>query len=433
MKKFLKNKLAVMTFLAMTSLSLIACNDDNDSVIIKPDVDVEAPTDEGTPTQGQKNTLSGKLVSYDGQTPLANALVYVTKSPNGIMSRLMVQSSGSTFLNTKLECGVAPDNVLASTCTSADGSYTLNVQTEATELVVKFEKGAFTAEQNVTLKMGSDSTQVVLTQLGNTVLQNIPKMLVVQGAYDSIELILARLELANTSSGEITDAKFDLWPSTDNLFIDSDNNGKADIFDYELVFFNCGQEDLDWLLDESKRQILRDYVSLGGRIYVSDLSYDIVEQVFPEYINFYGSDSTEVNQPEDIGAANNGESGISIKSTVEPVLQSWLKGVTCAQGSCLNADGTVTIKGFSSGWAQMNSVSNDKKVDIYASGQDSDGAMRPLTVAFDYNEGRVTYTSYHNDESDDDCYEDSDENSQCATNEGISVQQRILQYLIFEL
>lgn len=433
MQKFLKNKLAVMTFIAMTSLSLVACNDDNESVITKPNVDVEAPTDGGTPAQGQKNTLSGKLVSYDGQTPLANALVYVTKSPNGIMSRFIVQSSGLSLLNTELECGIAPDNILASTCTNADGSYTLDVQTEATELVVKFEKGAFTAEQNVTVKMGSDSTQVVLTQLGNTVLENIPKMLVVQGAYDSIELILARLGLANNSSGGITDAKFDLWPSTDDLFIDSNNNGKADIFDYELVFFNCGQDDLDWLLDENKRQILRDYVSLGGRIYVSDLSYDIVEQVFPEYIDFYGSDGTQVSQPEDIGAANNGESGISIKSAVEPVLQSWLKGVTCAQGSCLNTDGTVTIKGFSSGWAQMNSVSNDKKVDIYASGQDSDGAMRPLTVAFNYNKGRVTYTSYHNDESNDDCYEDSDDNSQCNTNEGISVQQRILQYLIFEL
>lgn len=433
MKRLLKSKLAVMTFLAMISLSLIACNDDNDSIITKPNVGVEVPPDESTPTQEQKNTVSGKLVSYDGQTPIANALVYVTKSPNGTMSRFIVQSSSPTLLNTKLECGVAPENILASTCTSADGSYTLNVQTDATELVVKFEKGAFTADQKVTLKAGTDSTQVILTQLGNTVLKNIPKMLVIKGAYDSIELILARLGLANISSGNVTDAKFDLWPSTDNLFSDSDSNGKADIFDYELVFFNCGQDDLNWLLDESKRQILRDYVSLGGRIYVSDLSYDIVEQVFPEYIDFYGSDGIEISQPENIGSANNGKSGISIKSAVEPVLQSWLKGVTCAQGSCLNADGTVTIKGFSSGWAQMNSVSNDKKVDIYASGQDSDGAMRPLTVAFDYNKGRVTYTSYHNDESNDDCYGDSDDNYKCDTSEGISVQQRILQYLIFEL
>lgn len=442
-----------MTICAMASLSLAACNDDNDSNVTQTETEteVETPEVDVNPNPVRGNTISGKLVSYDGETPIANALVYAMEQSNAINSSAMPSLYSVSSLNAvtnETECGVAPEGSLASTCTNADGSYDLNVKTNAEELLVTFEKGAFSAEQKVTLNLAADSSQAGSTALEDTILEEVPKMLVIEGYYDSIELILAKLGLANTESGDITDAKFDLWSSTDGLFVDADNNGKADIYDYEVVFFNCGQEDLNWLMDDGKRQILKDYVSSGGRIYVSDQAYDIVEQTFPEYIDFYGSDATPVDQPENLGAANTGQAWITIQSNVEPVLKSWLEGVTCTQGSCLNADGTVTIKGFAGGWARMNSVNSDKNIDIYVSGQDSDKTMRPLTVAFDYNEGRVTYTSYHNEEGyEEDCYEDpsapvldsSDlvdyecSPNQAGSKDSMNAQQRILQYLVFEL
>lgn len=162
-------------------------------------------------------------------------------------------------------------------------------------------------------------------------------MVVIEGSYDSIELILARLGLASidAETGEITESEFDLWDSTDKLFADNNNDGKADIYDYEIVFFNCGQNGLSWLMDDGKRQILKDYINTGGRIYVSDQAYDIVEQTFPEYIDFFGSDDTPTNQPEELYSANEGEDGITIQSNIEPRLKSWLEGVTCAQGSIM--------------------------------------------------------------------------------------------------
>lgn len=451
MTKFLRNKLSVMTILAMTTLSLAACNDDNDSNVIVQDTETPGEIiDPSLPTQS--NIISGKLVSYDGKTPIANALVYVVGQPNTLGSRVMTNLYSASSLKVEGEylttnsatsdCGVAPEGSLASTCTRADGSYDLDIETDAKELIIRFEKGAFTAEQKITLE-DTGSSQVGLTELSDTVLESVPKMVVIEGSYDSIELILARLGLAtiDEQSGEINNSEFELWDSTNSLFVDSDNSGKADIYDYEIVFFNCGQQDIDWLMDDGKRQILKDYINTGGRIYVSDQAYDIVEQTFPEYIDFFGSDDTPNNQPEDLYSANEGEDGITIQSNIETRLKSWLEGVTCAQGSCLNADGTVTIKGFADGWARMNSVNNTKNVDVYASGQDSDQKLRPLTVAFNYGKGRVTYTSYHNEEGGSYCYDALSEeefnecvkNSSNLSNNEMNVQQRILQYLVFEL
>ena len=431
MKKFLRNKLSIMTVLVMTSLSLAACNDDNDSTNTTPVV--ENPGEVTPPSEAtQTNIISGKLVSYDGQTPIANALVYITDQANGTNSKivanvyntssLIIEAKNTSNSSSTTECGTAPQGSLASTCTNADGSYELSIETDNRELLIKFEKGAFSAEQNITLQENG-SSQAEVTELNDTVLENVPNMVVIEGYYDSIENILVKLGLASidTQSGEIIDAKFDLWNTANNLFIDSDNDGKADIYNYEIVFFNCGQKDKSWLMDDGKRHILKDYINNGGRIYVSDQAYNIVEQTFPEYIDFYGSDNTPVDQPEQINAAYEGESGITIQSNIEPKLKSWLEGVTCTSGSCLNADGTVTINGFLSGWAKMNSVSSSKDVDIYASGQDSDQMLRPLTVAFNYGKGRVTYTSYHNEEDIE------------VMNDELHAQQRILQYLVFEL
>ncbi len=458
MKVFLRNKLSVMTVFMMTSLALVGCNDDNDST--SSQTNPEKPVEVVDPTQPNQNTVYGKLLSYDGQTPIANALVYAVASAEGasVSNRIAASTYSTSSIQTatvksadsaaNTDCGIAPANSLASTCTGTDGSYRLDLGTSTNELQIQFKKGAFSAEQELTLS-GTGSSTTEITQLEDTILTEVPKMLVIEGAYDSIELILAKLGLADVDAadGDIIDSKFDIWESTDNLFVDSNNDGQANIFDYEVVFFNCGLDDESWLMDDDKKQMLKEYVDGGGRIYVSDLAYDVVEQTFPEYINYYGSDETPINQPEEVDSATTGEDSITIRSNIEPTLKSWLEEVTCTQGDCLNTDGTVTIDGFASGWARMNGVNSSENVDVYVSGQDSDGTMRPLTVGFDYGSGRVTYTSYHNEEgSDSYCYSllldgtlNPEDYTACledpteVTSIQISAQQRILQYLVFEL
>lgn len=88
MTNFLRNKLSVMTILAMTTLSLTACNDDNDSnVTVQNSENPGEVIEPSLPTQS--NMISGKLVSYDGKTPIANALVYIVGQQNALDSKIM--------------------------------------------------------------------------------------------------------------------------------------------------------------------------------------------------------------------------------------------------------------------------------------------------------------------------------------------------------
>ena len=257
-------------------------------------------------------------------------------------------------------------------------------------------------------------------------------MAVVTGYFDSIENILAKLGFGQLENGalKLGTEKFTIYngdnrslpasyAGVEKLFVDADGDGKADIFNYQIVFINCGAE-AD--LSTANKAILRSYVTGGGRIYASDWAYNLVEQVFPEFIDFYGSTSSAA-APEALDAAKVGDEGIVVNATVDPTLKAWLQNLSCLGGPCVQQDGTVKIDGFLSSWAVIDSFhSAVNGIKTWASGNVSfDGgkkAVKPLTVTFGVGTGRITYTSYHN--------------------EGILAaelepQQRILQYLVFEL
>ena len=61
----------------------------------------------------------------------------------------------------------------------------------------------------------------------------------------------------------------------------------------------------------------------GGRLYVSDLAYDFVEQAFPGYIDFEGSAGTSAASAEVPNVAELGISGITSDATLDPALQAW--------------------------------------------------------------------------------------------------------------
>jgi hypothetical protein len=265
------------------------------------------------------------------------------------------------------------------------------------------------------------------------------RLAVVTGSFDSIEDVLAKLGYGDIEAGKLKlgTEKFALFDGTgglpgnyksmDALFADADGDGKADIYNYGVVFFNCGlREDL---LDEpANRAILRAYVEAGGRVYASDLAYDFVEQVFPAYIDFEGSDNVAEAAAENPGEAELGLSDITVDAAVDANLSAWLGGVTCGSpaGSCLNANGSVHIEGFLSGWGVMKSAHPAKQADVrtWVSGpvtffDQSTPVVRPLTMSFPAGLGRVTYTSYHNEPG--------------GGAAGYIPQERILQFIVFEL
>jgi hypothetical protein len=377
-------------------------------------------------------TINGKVVAPDGATPIANALVYIENSVGSVSASGAQKLSKAAPITTS--CGTVPDASWAYTCSGNDGSFTLKGQIP-TSAKLTAVKGTFKVETPLGAPVAGVITQgnvafVIDNATGNTA----PKIAVVTGSFDSIEDILAKLGFGELVGGKLKlgTEKFKLYDgngalgtgyeSSDKLFVDADGDGKPDIFKYTIVFWNCGTDEAVPLTAANK-EILRQYVQGGGKLYASDLAYDIVEQVFPAYIDFYGSDGVVASTAENMGVAEVGISDITVNATVDPALQAWLRSVTCAGGSCVQADGTVKIEGFLSGWGVINGAhTGSTGVKTWASGAvdfaSSTGVVKPLTMSFPVGSGRVTYTSYHNE---------------AQVGAELEPQQRILQYLVFEL
>lgn len=405
-----------LTLLSLSTALFVSCN--SSSVIPNPGT---------TPPEGDTIKITGKLLAPDSTTPISNALVYV---PDSTIATIKTQA---------LACGTPPNANWAATCTGPDGSFSFQAETSLNSIKLVFKKGSFETETSINIQNGQ-------ANVGNVKLQNdptkgAPKMAVVTGSYDQIQNVLAKLGFGEVQNGglKLGTEKFDLYdgddsletsdPSIQALFEDgSDAGTEADIFNYDIVFFNCGTEEL---LTPQDTALLREYVQKGGKIYASDLAYDYVEQSFPEYIDFYGSDHIEETAPEEIGMAQVGNSDITSEATVDAGLKAWLQSVTCRNGNCVNPDGKVHIEGFAGGWAIINQAHTAKKADVkvWATGNvtwmDTSGdevvnmsAVKPLTVTFPFGTGKVLYTSYH---------------SEPGVEAGLIAQERILQYLVFEL
>lgn len=313
------------------------------------------------------------------------------------------------------------------TFTSA-GSYTVT-------LVVTDDDGAESDPASITITVTTDVFPGVA-----------PAMAVVTGDYDRMEDLLAKLGfgevdetgrlVAGTEGFALYDGNGTLsesYKDADLLFTDVNELKK-----YGIIFINCGTWFESLLTDTDMEANLRTYVEDGGRLYVTDLSYDYIEQAFPSFVDFYGSDATPATEPEAIDAAQVGVEGITTNASVlDAVLSDWLN----LRGA-LNPDGTVHIEGFLIGWALINNVSSATKVwtegevswytdedltKVRAHGHEttarskkfaSDPGVRPLTVTFSYGSGKVLYSSYHTIPE--------------FSTTTLSPQEKILQNLVFE-
>ena len=271
-------------------------------------------------------------------------------------------------------------------------------------------------------------------------------MALVTGAYDLMQNVLAKSGFGEVdeSGGLILGSEqFDMfdgygdldssYPPFSALFDNNPGTGMARIYDYDIVFINCGaEEDPDFFEgavrpdDENVTAVLRDYVQKGGRLYATDWAYDYIEQAFPEFLDFYGDDG-QASEPELLDAAQMGEDGIILENAeiLDENLQAFLANSRCSDrpaGDCLNTDGSLYIEGFLSGWAILHGTHEGVSgVKLYTQGEvtsvNEETFIKPLTASFAFGTGYVFFSSYHSEDS---------------SSAGLLPQERVLQYLIFE-
>ena len=433
MRKFSMIRVLFVASLLVGGASALSTGCNADSRTVEGDEDGNGMKMPGTPNPGDPNppgkpgsVLSGKVVAPEGTIPISGALVYVTTTkpepiPDGVYCD---------------KCVHLPDGT-AFTTTKSDGTFTLPAGLGNGFLVV--QKGAFRRVRPIVLTSGPQvvprdmTTLPPITDKANG--DDIPKIAVLLGAWDPIELVLAKMGLKAKISKDalgkaqvlVRDApSFAIYgqhylgeptpyPGPNKLLTDPTEIGK-----YHIVFIPCsggtnlGGEDPNapkctgvFNTDMKVKTTLNDFVVKGGRVYSSDWSYEYVRQVFPGFINWRG-------QSTQIGSACMGGGGTQSVTKAEGGLDAWLG----AQMQSLNVvkDAWTAISSVQ----MMSSVDPDGKPVKVAPKVWVEADSAPVTTSLQHGCGRVLYTTYHTQPTS-------------TTNEPLEPQALALLYLILEV
>jgi hypothetical protein len=225
----------------------------------------------------------------------------------------------------------------------------------------------------VTVEKGSFHTQFV-AEVPDSGMRELPEpqcleadsveLAVVQGSYDSIEVLLAELALEP-----------DVYAGEDRLALLSDPEAMAA---YDVVFLNCG---LPEGLSERKDELapaLRAYVAEGGNLYASDHAFELVEAAWPQAIDFANDDT----QPHQVRV---GFEQSLVASVLDPNLQALL-------GSSAELTYDIDL------WAVVVAPGAGTQVLMSGSPDSLDGVYTeaPLLLRF-FSGGQVLFTTFHND------------------------------------
>ena len=287
-----------------------------------------------------------------------------------------------------------PDGTVVSTTSDTNGDWVINDLPPGT-YTFRIRAGSYTAERTITVE---SDTVVALPEEDCELDQDDVKIAVIEGSWDDVYSVLMNVGV----QPDIVD-QYSSYGGAAQLL------GSAELLaTYDAVMINCGAEEYDFQSDPVMRQNLQQYVLAGGNLYASDLAYDFVEQIFPDFVDYYGDDLA-------FGSAEVGTAG-DVPGTV---LDTYLAAAI--------GRSSITLHYPYGTWAIVTGTNSNVRVLIRGrapyddwSGTGSTGSIEnnPHTLMFRPGgaaSGKVIYSSFHQEP-------------------GINVdQERILQLLMFQL
>ncbi|HMR79377.1 MAG TPA: hypothetical protein PKD61_29925 [Polyangiaceae bacterium] len=330
--------------------------------------------------------LKGKVVAPQGTMPISGALVYLGPTepiPDG------------TYCD---RCVALPPGV-PFTFTKPDGTFDLGAYTTGTQSLV-VQKGQFRRIRNIDVTPGDVSVPIELTTLPKktdvAAGDNIPKMAVVQGAWDALEVTLAKLGLGELEPGflgigsqlKAGSAAFTMVTNR-NAFL----SNPAELAKYHVVFIPCHNNGGGASCDDTTsgdatiQKNLQDFVAAGGKLYVTDYSYDYLAQPFPGYVDWIG-------QTSQIGSACQGDSYNAAATIKDPSMQSWLAALGV---SAFEVEDSWTIIDKVNAVQTTDLDGNPTTVTptVWVEGAVPSHGTKPTTVSFVRSCGRVLFSTYH--------------------------------------
>jgi hypothetical protein len=333
--------LFVVLFLSIP-VYITACGDD--PVSSDPATETEAPETETeeeeeeleSETEEGFGSVSGIVTATNGITPIQGALV-----------RLKTNSESSNYSG--------PEDI-----TDIDGRYTLE-NVPAGEQTLVAIRGVFRAEKEVVVVADMD------LEVSEFILTPAEKLAYIPGDFDSIEDIL-KDELGMEMDVHIEEITY------------SDLLSFETLSQYDIVFLNCGSDVAYEFEDEADAEALREYISSGGLLYLSDLEMPLLWILFPDEfpfdLNYYGIEGTITAD-----VTFNDLSSFIGKSTVDIFFNfdDWMGLID----QTLSDEIVVLLRG-----------------DYLAYDFDMDDEFlvsnEPLAILYRYGEGALIFTSFHN-------------------------------------
>jgi hypothetical protein len=413
-------------------------------------------------------SISGVVTVPNGIDPVPGALVYIPRGtleefPEEVACEACQQISGAA-------------SVLA--ITASDGSFTLDrIPTppgadSGDPVVVVVQKGRFrkVVEIPVAVWCGENEPAASNFRLPSKSdpggYDRVPKIAVAAGDYDLMECVLLKLGLDRTAVEIFDGMNYGDWngvPKLDTLLTDL-----AKMKTYNIIFVDCAHNTYEHLLqtDATVKANIEAYVAAGGRLYVTDWSYDYIEQItnFAPVIDF--QPETSSGDPEALDGAALGDPHTDADPATAEVLdvgmREWLQAVEAASGDSILSGNNIQIEHMLGEWVMQKSVSTADNPGIGNAtvwlrgdmtgtkyGFDEWGlpypietyeGVMPLTTTFDYQTcGRVLYSSYHTRGREffgstvDPPVDTTAFPAVCDANEGLSAQERVLEYLILHV
>ncbi len=336
----------------------------------------DASTDGAVPPR--IGTLTGKVVMPEGTIPLSDALVYLTTTPPAPIPP-----------NAYCDKCVGLDSY-AFTYSKPDGTFELAAY-EAGKQFLVVQKGQFRRVRTIDVVPGTQAVDAELTRLpGKTdaaLGDTTPRMLIMPGQWDHVEKSLKKIGVQDFEKFEpgfdinAYRAKLEALPS------------------YHIVFLPCsgGVNEpgmgtaCSVTVDPALKKAAKGFVELGGKLYVSDWSYEYVRQGWPGAISWVGETSQ-------VGSACQGGGGDYPAEFDDASLRDWMLAI---------GEGNASLK---AAWTAIDKVAPISSIDengnpftqtpkVWASVKQP-GGSRPATVSFQDRCGRVLYSTYHAEGSD---------------------------------
>jgi hypothetical protein len=172
----------------------------------------------------------------------------------------------------------------------------------------------------------------------------------------------------------------------------SDLLNSTKLSEYDILAINCGAG-LDSYASQAKENI-KNFVQNGGKLYASDWSYIFVKEAFPGYINFPAS--PKIGYVQTVAAtivdANLSKYLGVTETEIVYDLGAWVVIDNVGTGANVLITGNVSSSG-----SKADILTTNNRSSVEDKSGNAINTLRPLSVSFNYGEGKVVYTSFHNE------------------------------------